>query len=116
MPDQLKVALLTELGGPHLDIYIDCIAAAIGVRAVSVADVGGDAVERVRAKMGSRFGDVRGYHNVQDLLREQRPDMVIVAFSANHAPSVIAAALESGAHVIAEKPSCTQAADFERLN
>src|SRR5215471_5639509 len=116
MPDQLKAALLTEVGGPHLDIYIDCIAAANGVSTVSVADAGGDTVERARAKIAPRFGDVRGYHNVQDLLREQRPDLVIVAFSANHAPSVIAAALGSGAHVIAEKPSCTQAADFERLN
>ncbi len=116
MQEKLKVALLTESGGPHLDIYIDCIAAAAGVSEVSVADRGGDAVERARAKIASRFGSVRSYRDVQDLLRERRPDLVIAAFSADHAPPVIAAALESGAHVVAEKPSCVRTADFERLN
>jgi predicted dehydrogenase len=116
MPDPIKVALLTEPGGPHLDIYMDCIAGASGVREVAVADGGGDAVERARAKIAGRLGGVRGYRDVQELLREQRPDLVIASFSGDHAPPVIAAALESGAHVIAEKPACVRAADFERLN
>jgi predicted dehydrogenase len=116
MPQHSKVALLTESDGPHLDIYIDCLAAAPGVSEVSVADSSGSVFERVRSKLSRKFRDVPTYRDTQALLRERAPDLAIIAYSADHAPKVVESALDSGAHVLAEKPSCVRAAEFARLN
>ena len=106
MPERIKAALLTESDGPHLDIYMDCLAAASGISEVSVADSSGGILDRARSKVGERFPDVPAYRDSGALLRERRPDLAIVAYSADHAPKTIEQALESGAHVLAEKPAC----------
>lgn len=116
MADGLKVALLTEAQGPHLDIYIECAAEAAGVGEVSVADSSGVIFERARQKLGSRLTPDREYRDPLRLLKERSPDLAIIAFPADTAPAMIQAALESGAHVLAEKPACVRASDFERLN
>jgi predicted dehydrogenase len=41
--------------------------------------------------------------------------MALISMEAAVSPPVIAAALESGAHVMAEKPSCVHARDFRPL-
>jgi predicted dehydrogenase len=116
MPERIKAALLTESDGPHLDIYMDCLAAASGVSEVSVADSSGGILERARSKMAGHLPEIPVYHEAAALLRERRPDLAIIAYSADHAPKIIDQALESGAHVLAEKPACVRAADFARLN
>src|SRR3954470_21737432 len=102
MPERIKVALLTESEGPHLEIYIDCLASLPGVSEISVADSSGSVFERVRSKLSARFPEVPLYRDTPALLRERRPDLAVVAYSADHAPKVIEAALNSGAHVLAE--------------
>ena len=78
MPQHSKVALLTESDGPHLDIYIDCLAAAPGVSEVSVADSSGSVFERVRSKLSRKFRDIPTYRDTQALLRERAPDLAVV--------------------------------------
>src|SRR5262249_29142419 len=43
------------------------------------------------------------------------PQLAVVSLEAVQAPPAVAAALEAGCHVFAEKPSCTRAEDFEKL-
>jgi predicted dehydrogenase len=115
MPEKINVALITEPQGPHIDIYIECLAGSAGVGEVSVADPSGAIFERVKSKLAGKSGTVHEYRDPQALLRERKPDLVIAAFSADHAPPIIEASLNAGAHVLAEKPGCVRAADFERL-
>lgn len=116
MADSIKVALLTEPGGPHLGIYIDCLAANPHIREVSVADSGGAIFKEAQAKWKRRFGEVPTYQDYRTLLSERRPDLVVACYSSSHAPEPIEAALRAGCHVLAEKPACVRPADFERLN
>jgi predicted dehydrogenase len=95
MPESIKVGVLTEPGAAHVEIYLDCLANCTGVAEVAVAKSGAD---------------------YRALLRDHHPDLVIVSLEADHAPAVIEAALQANAHVLAEKPACTRAEDFERLN
>ncbi len=116
MAEKIKVALLTEPDGPHIDIYIDCLAASAGVAEIAVADSSGAIFDRVKTKTAGRLPAPREYRDYQALLREQKPDLVVAAYSADHAPAVIEASLNAGAHVLAEKPACVRASDFERLS
>jgi predicted dehydrogenase len=116
MPESLKVALLTEPGGPHLGIYVDLLGANPYVKEVSVADEGGEVFPLCREKWTARFGEIPVYRDYRDLLRERQPDLVVVCFSSDHAPAPIEAALLAGSHVLAEKPACVNADDFARLN
>jgi predicted dehydrogenase len=116
MPESLNVALLTEPGGPHLSIYIDLLGRNPSVKEVSVADSGGAIFTECRQRWQGRFGDVATYRDYADLLREKRPDLVVACFAADHAPAPIEAALRAGSHVLAEKPACVRAVDFERLH
>jgi len=116
MTGRIKAALLTEPEGPHIDIYLDSLASADGIEEVSIADPEGRVFDRARSKMAGRFSGNLAYRDAQVLLRERRPNLVVIAYSADRAPKIIEAALDSGAHVLAEKPACVRAADFERLN
>ncbi len=116
MPESLKVALLTEPGGPHLSIYIEQLGRNPAVKQVSVADSGGAVFADCQKQWQSRFGQVPTYRDYHDLLREQHPDLVVVCFASDHAPAPIEAALNAGSHVLAEKPACVRVEDFERLH
>jgi UDP-N-acetyl-2-amino-2-deoxyglucuronate dehydrogenase len=115
MPEAIKAALLTGTDAPHLDIYIDSVSTSAGLSAVSVADPSGAVTERIRTRAGKRFSEIRSYKDYRQLLETERPELVVAAYSGDQAPAVISAALESGAHVLAEKPACTNIADFEKL-
>jgi UDP-N-acetyl-2-amino-2-deoxyglucuronate dehydrogenase len=110
-----KVALLTEPGAPHLDIYLDCMALASGIQEVAVGDTSGEIFEKAKQKLSEKFGSPPFYTDFDRLYQEQKPDLVILSFPANDAPAAIEAALKHGCHVLAEKPACVRVADFERL-
>ncbi len=49
------------------------------------------------------------------MLAQEKPAMALVTMEARLAPPAISAALDAGCHVMAEKPSCVQVEDFEKL-
>ncbi|MEO7653758.1 MAG: Gfo/Idh/MocA family oxidoreductase [Bryobacteraceae bacterium] len=116
MPDTIKAAFLTVPGGPHQSVYIETLAVNPAIRSASVADPGGSVFPEIQKRWKARLGEVPTYKDYRELLREQKPDLVVVAYPADEAPPVIEAALQAGCHVLAEKPACVRAADFERLN
>lgn len=113
--DLLKLALITELGAPHLEIYLDCIATASGIGTVAVADSSGAVFDPAKERLSGRFGSIPGYSDYRELLQAQKPDLAIISFPPNDAPVAIATALNANCHVLSEKPGCVRLVEFERL-
>lgn len=109
----IKVAVLTEAGGSHLDAYFPALAAAAEAESVVLADASGASEALARKGLGPKLAKV--YRDPEALLREEKPSLVLISMEAVHAPPAISAALDAGCHVLAEKPACVKAEDFEPL-
>ncbi len=109
----IPVAILTHAGGPHLDAYFSALAASPEVGEVSLADPSGSTFAAALKALGPKLKATG--KDVAAVLREAKPTMALVTMEAGLAPAAIDAALEQGCHVLAEKPACVRAADFEPL-
>lgn len=109
----IPVALLTQAAGPHLDAYLAALAASAEVGEVSVADPSGSTFAAARKALGPKLKSTG--RDAVALLREAKPKFALVTMEAVLAPPAIDAALEQGCHVLAEKPACVRASDFEPL-
>lgn len=112
MPTPLRAAILAETESAHVENYVRAAAAATGVEQVGMVDPAGAWLALGNQLAPGRF---HGFRSVPDLLARGRPDLAIVSYAADRSPPAIAAALEAGCHVLAEKPACTRPADFARL-
>jgi predicted dehydrogenase len=113
MPDQIKVALLTHAGGAHLNEYFTSLAKTDEAASVVLSDIDGRCEAAARAALGSKLSAV--YRSHEECLAKEKPALAMVTYEAALAPPVIAAALDAGCHVFAEKPSCVEADDFAKL-
>ena len=111
MPE-LTVAVLTDAGGAHLDSYLAGLASSDQVRSVVVADPSGLSEAAAKKSLGAKLTRFERDH-AKGLV--DQPGMALVTLEALHAPPVIQMALEANCHVLAEKPSCVKAEDFEPL-
>ncbi len=110
--ESIKVGVITQEKGPHLSIYLDSLAKAKGVASVALSDQSGTTFEKAKELLGSKLTTFRDHDK---MLKEVKPRSVILSLEAHLAPPLVRKALESGAHVLAEKPSCVRAEDFEPL-
>jgi predicted dehydrogenase len=113
MPKKIKVGVLTHAAGAHVGAYLSALAEADSCGEVVLADADGRWEKDARRVLGDKLTNV--YRNYEKLLSRERPVMSLVTMEAKLAPPVIDAALESGCHVFAEKPSCVRVEDFEPL-
>ena len=113
MPKSIKVAVITQADGAHLADYFAALASIDEAEAVALADPSGKSADVARRALGDKLKEV--FKDPADLLKRFEPKMAVVSLEAAKAPPVIGAALDAGCHVFAEKPSCTRAADFEKL-
>jgi predicted dehydrogenase len=113
MPKTIKVAVITQLDGAHLPDYFGSLAKIEEAESVALVDASGKSEAVCRKALGKKFH--KAYKDQAAMLKELKPHMAIVSLEAAKAPAAIDAALEAGCHVFAEKPSCTKAADFEKL-
>jgi len=109
----IPTIVLTHAGGPHLDAYFAGLAASTEIGEVSVADPSGATFATAQKVLGPKLKTTG--KDAGALLREQKPKFALVAMEAVLTPPAIDAALEHGCHVMAEKPACVRAADFEPL-
>jgi predicted dehydrogenase len=109
----ITVAVLTSPGGAHLDLYCAGLAVTEAVEAVVVADPSGECEALVRAQLGAKL--VRFERDYAQALSGPVPALALITLEAVLAPPVIQAALEANCHVLAEKPACIRAEDFEPL-
>ena len=109
----ITVAVLTNVGGAHLEAYLAGLAAIEEVEAVVVADPSGASEASARKTLGAKLKSFEKDH--AKALADHQPAMALVTMEAVQSPPVIKAALEANCHVLAEKPSCVRAEDFEPL-
>jgi predicted dehydrogenase len=110
----IRVGIITEPRGPHLSIYLKAFATTRGIERVAIADASSTTFKDAKTALGSRGATLETFTDYRKMLAEFRPQLALVTLAADHAPEPILAALESGCHVVAEKPACVRASDFER--
>jgi predicted dehydrogenase len=113
MAKTIKVGVITNDQGAHLDAYLAALAKTEEADAVVLADPSGKAVDRAKMALGEKLKET--YKDAAEMLRREQPQMALVSLEAALAPPVIEAALDAGCHVFTEKPSCVRAEDFEPL-
>ncbi len=109
----MKVALLTHAEGAHLSAYLPALAAAKDCHEVVMADPDRRWFDDAKRALGAKL--TRTYSSHAKLLAKESPKLCMVSMEARHAPEVIEAALHSGSHLFAEKPSCIALEQFEKL-
>jgi len=109
----ITVAVLTDAGGAHLDSYFGALATIGDVAGVVVSDPSGASEAAARKALGEKLKSFERDH--AGLLATHKPAMALVTLEAVKSPPVIRQALEANCHVLAEKPSCVRAEDFEQL-
>ena len=110
----IRVGVLTEAGGAHLSNYFSSFAQTDEVSSVALCDPSGESEALARQALGAKLSGV--YKDAAEMLGREKPRMALVTMEAVHSPPAIAAALDAGCHVLAEKPSCVRVEDFEKLN
>ena len=114
-PKPLHVAIVTEPGGTHLDLFAKGLAKSSGIASVSLADPSGKSFAPVRASLGPLAATLRTFASSGEMFKAVPPDLAIVTVEPRHNPALVEAALRVNAHVLCEKPPCTKLADFERV-
>jgi predicted dehydrogenase len=126
--ESIKVGVIAEPTGAHLNYFFRALANAPGISRIAIADTTGEIFDRgylagvpgrdgrepLPASIASgsttgRFTDYRA------MLAAVEPDLVLVGMEAHHAPAPIEAALRAGCHVLVDHPACVRLEDFERV-
>ena len=110
--EPLRVGVITQENGPHLSAYLRSLAQIDGIESIGLSDESGTTFAGAYDALGAKVTTFRDH---DPMLREFRPRAVVISLAAHRAPPLIRKSLESGCHVLAEKPSCTRAGDFEPL-
>ena len=110
---RIKVAVVTHSGGAHLSSYFRALAETQEAESVVLSDPSGESFATARKSLADKL--TATYKDLDQMLRKEEPEMALVTMEAVLAPSAIDAALDAGCHVLAEKPACVRAEDFERL-
>jgi UDP-N-acetyl-2-amino-2-deoxyglucuronate dehydrogenase len=90
--------------------HLEALAEVPDADWVAVCDIDEAACERTAAKLG-----VRGFVDYDRLLREARPDVVVLATPSGLHPAQTIRAAEAGVHVLTEKPMATRWSDGKRM-
>ncbi len=115
MSEDIRVGIITKHRGPHLSYYMRSFAICQGVKQVAIADSTGRHFEDAGEILKGPYPNLKTYRNYRRMLSAEKPQLVLVTMEAHLAPRRIQAALESGAHVVCEKPSCVRVEDFQKL-
>ncbi len=111
----IHAALIAEPSAAHVELYLYSLARCEGVAGISVAGETGLSSRQLKESLRERFDQAVFYRGHAELLQTGAPDFVLVTLEAHHSPEVIHEVLEAGCHVLAEKPACVRAEDFQPL-
>jgi len=101
-PSLATVAIITNDEGAHPNVYFTALAESPETGSVFLADSSGNTVADARRILGPKL--VATYSSATELFAQHQPTVALLSLEASLCPPVIAAALEAGAHIIAEKP------------
>jgi len=113
-PSKINAAIIA-VRGVNVAPYLKELGASPFLNRIALCDTTGSLFPYTEPYLGARNKDLQLFRSIPEMLREVRPEMVLVSLEANQAPPAIQAALEANCHVVVEKPGCTNLADFERL-
>lgn len=113
MPESIKVVLVTNQDGAHLDSYYAALAATREADGVALVDPSGSKVDAARKVLGPKLQAT--FKDAADAYAKFQPTMALVSLESGLSPAAIDQALEANCHVMAEKPACLRAVDFEKL-
>jgi myo-inositol 2-dehydrogenase/D-chiro-inositol 1-dehydrogenase len=92
-------------------LHLPALARLEGVEAVAVADL-----DRARADEVARRHGIAGVHaGIEELVRDERVELVAVCTPPRHHAEAALAALEAGRHVLVEKPLCLDPDEADAL-
>lgn len=104
-------AVLVGTGG-IADAHVRAVEYTQGrVELVAACDIDAGRAEAFRA----RFNLSKAHTDYATMLREEKPDIVLVAAPPGLHASMSIAAMEAGAWVLCEKPLCASLAEFDRI-
>ena len=87
-----------------------------GLEIVAVCDVLSEHMDEVLAKHGLDFDpDIRRYTDYEELLDQEKPELVSIATESGSHAKIALAAIDRGIHVIIEKPMAMSMADAEEI-
>jgi predicted dehydrogenase len=111
----VRVGIITEPYGAHLQWYMTSLERSPGVAAVAIADASGGSFAGATKVLSSRFPKIETFRDYRQLLSQFRPELALITLEPHNSPGPIDAALDSGCHVLSEKPGCVRLEDFEKL-
>lgn len=101
--------------GVNIAPYLKILGSSPQLDRIGLCDETGEIFQYTGHYLGARAKDLRTFRNPAEMLRDVRPDLVVVSMEAHLAPPQIRMALEANCHLLVEKPGCTNIADFDRL-
>jgi len=115
MPEEsaITVAVVTEETGAHLGAYFAALRDTPECEGVVVYDPSGAHFEEAKKVLGEKLTAV--FKDLDKMLTNAMPRMALVSMEGRSAPPVIGKLLDAGVNILAEKPACTNLADFEKL-
>lgn len=108
MPKKLRIGVvgLGNMGGAHLKFIRETPTCELG----SICDIDKERADKCAAQYG-----VKAYYDAKKLFKSGDLDAVIIAVPHYSHPDLAIAAMESGLHVITEKPLAVHKLDAERM-
>ncbi len=113
MADGIHAVFVLDDEAAHWQGYRDRLAANDEVASVSVAVPAGERRDSVTRAIGAKVRTVSD--DAKELLAAESPQLAVITLPPQDSPAVIDAALDSGAHVLSEKPASVADTVFERL-
>jgi len=104
---------VTEDGAAHRPAYQNAMRDIDVIERVTLVDPTGATFGETEAVIGSK-ATIRE-STIEAALAKCHPAMAIVTMKAAHAPDMIRPLLDSGIHVMAEKPACVNVSEFTDL-
>jgi predicted dehydrogenase len=98
----------------HQYIVLDALPSMPEVELVAVADDDPDAISRAHDLPGAT-PNTRAYRNIQDLLANHNPDIMLEAGTDRDRAGVVIACAERGIHLITEKPLANHPKSLDRV-
>lgn len=113
MPEEIRIGMI-GVGGIAQG-HVERLLAVPEAKIVALCDASEQSIKRTQEKHGSKVANLPAYTDYRMLLEKERPDAVVICTPHTQHYQQGADSLDSGAHVLLEKPMVTSVADAHKL-
>jgi len=109
---QHRAAVIGHTGRGDYGHGLDGVCKTLGIPVAAVADPDGAGLSRAIPRTGAS----RGYHDYREMLRKERPDLVVIAPRwMDQNADMVEAVADAGAHIYMEKPFARDLLEADRM-